>query len=84
MVTLTPFKHSPEEDEGEQPWTIHFPGFRPTGPEGLEDHPEAPFARRPTRIRLRRRESPHEPLDDSMGAYLECPARWSWAEIGQN
>jgi hypothetical protein len=25
MVHLTSYKHSPEESEGEQPWTIHVP-----------------------------------------------------------
>ena len=46
MVTLGPFKHSPEEDEGEQPWAIHFPapGAIPADPEGDEDHPELPPA----------------------------------------
>jgi hypothetical protein len=25
MAHLTPYKHSPEESEGEQPWTIQVP-----------------------------------------------------------
>jgi hypothetical protein len=40
MVRLTPYKHSPEETEGEQPWTIHLPASLPIQPPDSEPSAE--------------------------------------------
>ncbi len=37
MVRLIPYVHSPEEDEGEQAWTIHVPVQPMPWPEGAEE-----------------------------------------------